>query len=868
MAEALTTAVVHKREDYKPSVWKIPAISLNIDLFETKARVEATLHLERVSASDVPLTLDGKDLKLISLEVDGKTLKSEDYILRANSLILNGLSKHAVLKIITEINPLANTELMGVYMSGGIFCSQCEAEGFRRITYFLDRPDVMSRYSVILSADKQLYPVLLSNGNFAGGGECEASGRHYAVFIDPFPKPCYLFACVAGDLKPFRDNFTTMSGRHVDLAIWVAEVDLDRCAHAMQSLKKSMRWDEVNYGREYDLNVFHIVAVNDFNFGAMENKGLNIFNSKYVLAKPETATDTDYNTIESIVAHEYFHNWSGNRVTCQDWFQLSLKEGLTVYRDQCFSADQGSASVARLENVALMRGLQYAEDSGPFAHPVRPDSYMEISNFYTATVYNKGAEVVRMLATLLGADGYRKGTDLYFSRHDGEAVTCDDFICCMEDANAADLKQFRLWYAQAGTPIVNAHIHYDTANSRAELHLQQHIPDTPGQTNKQPMVIPLRMALIGATSGRRLTDERVIVFNTEKLVEVFENIEEPPIPSLLRGFSAPVMLNANLSIAELAHLAAYDDDSFMRCEAIQNLALEVLQKQVLAHPKHNNIVLEPMLLKAVKHMLLSKLDPALIAVAVLLPTEAFIGDQMASVDVDAIHTVRQAYRCNLGSTLHDQWWRLWRENTDIEYTITQKAKARRQLKNASLNYLMVNDDRDATAACYLQFCDATNMTDQIAALSALSHSNAVERVDALDRFYQQWRHDPLVIDKWFSLQALSLRTDTLDAVLNLSAHADFNHNNPNRVRALIGAFTTNQSRFHNLTGCGYEFLADQVLLIDKLNSQTAARLISSLGRWRRYDAGRARLMRLQLERVASSQGLSNDVLELVSKSLA
>ncbi len=870
MAESSATAVVHKREDYRASDWKIPAIVLNIDLFETATRVEATLHVESTSASSAPLILNGKDLILVSLEVDGKLLTPDDYTLTADTLILKGLAHQAVLKIITEINPSTNTELMGIYMSGGIFCSQCEAEGFRRITFYLDRPDVMSTYSVTLSADKKLYPVLLSNGNFAGGGDSgdDSNGRHYAVFVDPFPKPCYLFACVAGNLKPFRDSFTTMSGRHVDLAIWVAEADLDRCAHAMKSLKLAMRWDEENYGREYDLNVFHIVAVSDFNFGAMENKGLNIFNSKYILAKPETATDSDYNTIESIVAHEYFHNWSGNRVTCRDWFQLSLKEGLTVYRDQCFSADQGSPAVARLENVALMRGLQYAEDSGPFAHPVRPDSYMEISNFYTATVYNKGAEVVRMLASLLGADGYRKGMDLYFSKHDGEAATCDDFIRCMEDANGIDLEQFRLWYAQAGTPVVNARMDYDSVSKRAELHLQQHIPDTPGQTDKKPMVIPLRTALIGATSGKRLTDERIILFKAEKTIEVFENIEERPIPSLLRGFSAPVTLTANLSLPELAHLAAHDDDSFMRCEAIQNLALEAMQKQVLARPRSVDIVLEPMLLKAIIQLIHSGLDPALIAVAMLLPTEAFIGDQMASVDVDAIHAVRQNYRSTLGTALYEQWWRLWHENTDVEYAITRQAKARRQLKNASLNYLMVNDDHDATAACYLQFCDATNMTDQIAALQALSHSNAVERIDALDRFYKQWRHDPLVIDKWFNLQAMSTRTDTLDTVLNLSKHADFSYNNPNRVRALIGTFTINQSRFHNVSGSGYKFLADQVLVLDKLNSQTAARLVSALGRWRRYDAGRARLMKLELERIASVQDLSKDVSELVNKSLA
>lgn len=866
MIDTSNTTLTVRREEYKPSDWQIPAVALSIDLHETKTRVETTLSLQRISKLSAPLVLNGKNISLISVEVDGNMLLSDQYKLTNESLTLTDLAANSVIKIITEINPSSNTELMGIYMSTGIFCSQCEAEGFRRIAYFLDRPDVMSRYTVKISAEKKAYPVLLSNGNLADSGDAP-EGYHWARFVDPFPKPCYLFACVAGDLKAFRDTFTTQSGRRVELAIWVAAADLDRCGHAMQSLKNAMRWDEVNYGREYDLDVFHIVAVSDFNFGAMENKGLNIFNSKYILAKPETATDTDYETIESIVAHEYFHNWSGNRVTCRDWFQLSLKEGLTVYRDQCFSADQGSSAVSRIETVRLLRGWQYPEDSGPLAHPVRPDSYMEISNFYTATVYNKGAEVVHMLATLLGTEGYRRGTDLYFERHDGQAVTCDDFIRCMENANDIDLGQFKLWYGQAGTPVIDAKLHYDAVNKSATLTLRQDIPDTPGQTGKQPMLIPLRAALIGATTGRRLADERVIVLKDFETIEVFEHIDEPPVPSLLRNFSAPVILNAHLSRKELAHLAAHDDDSFMRYEAIQSLALEAMREQVAARPHQNSITVEPLLIEAFKHLLQSKLDPALVAAATILPTEAYIGDQMATVDVDAIHAVRQAYRAELGKLLRQYWWHLWYEHTDVEYALTQQAKARRQLKNACLPYMMVNDDHEATALCYLQFCDANNMTDQIAALSALSHSNAVERIDALQRFYQQWQHDPLVIDKWFSLQALSTRTDTLDAVINLSAHPDFTHSNPNRVRSLISAFATNQVRFHHAGGKGYQFLTDQVLVVDRINSQTAARLVANLGRWRRYDAGRGRLMKAQLERIASTEGLSKDVFELVSKSL-
>ena len=874
-AQATPQAILLK--DYQPPRFLIPEIQLDFDLDDTATRVTSRFTAVRNGSHKQSLVLDGRDLKLLSVSVDGKPLEPGGYRQSREQLAIPLKGPRAEIEIVTQVNPAANTQLMGLYMSGGIFCTQCEAEGFRRITYFIDRPDVMSRYRTTVRADKARFPVLLSNGNPAGQGDLP-DGRHWATWDDPFPKPCYLFALVAGDLKPFSDSFTTMSGRKVALNIWVKEGDLDRCRHAMEALKKSMRWDEEKFGREYDLDVFNIVAVGDFNFGAMENKGLNIFNSKYVLAAQETATDMDFDAVESVIAHEYFHNWTGNRVTCRDWFQLSLKEGLTVFRDQEFSADHGSRALKRIEDVRTLRAGQFPEDSGPLAHPVRPESYIEISNFYTATVYNKGAEVIRMMATLLGEEKFRAGLDLYFARHDGQAVTCDDFVAAMEEAGGVDLSQFKLWYSQAGTPHLEAWLDYDEAAQRACLRVKQTIPDTPGQTGKKPMHIPLRVALFGAQSGRNLTGDQLVELRHAEETVVFEGLTERPVPSLLRGFSAPVVLKAPMDRSDLAFLARHDDDPFARFEAMQRLGLDLMLEQINAHATGKGVSVAPVLVETVeailKEALSGALDPALAAEAVSLPSESYVGDQMAIVDVDGIHAVRQQFRQTLTARLRPLWWDVYRQMQDASYVFTPEAKARRRLKNTALQYLMVEDGAEAggaaaeaAAACVAQFRQADNMTDRIVALGALVNSAAPEREAALQQFYDDWAGDALVIDKWFTLQALSIRPDTLEQVTALTRHPAFTLTNPNRLRSLVGAFSMNQVRFHAASGGGYRYLADQVIAVDKLNPQTAARLVAPLGRWQRFDQSRASLMRRQLERILGVSGLSKDVYEMVSKSL-
>lgn len=869
MLDAQSTPQAILLKEYQPPRFLIPEIELEFDLDDTQTRVTSRFTAVRNGSHKQPLVLDGRDMKLLSVAVNGKPLEPKAYRLGREQLAIPLKNSHAEIEIVTQVNPAANTQLMGLYMSGGIFCTQCEAEGFRRITYSLDRPDVMSRYRTTVRADKARFPVLLSNGNPAGGGDLP-DGRHWAAWDDPFPKPSYLFALVAGDLKPFSDSFTTASGKEVQLHIWVKEADLDRCRHAMDALKKSMRWDEEKYGREYDLDVFNIVAVGDFNFGAMENKGLNIFNSKYVLAAPETATDMDFDAVESVIAHEYFHNWSGNRVTCRDWFQLSLKEGLTVYRDQEFSADHGSPALKRIEDVRTLRATQFPEDSGPLAHPVRPDSYIEISNFYTSTIYNKGAELIRMMATLLGEEKFRAGCDLYFERHDGQAVTCDDFVAALEEAGGVDLSQFKLWYSQAGTPRMDARVEYDEAARRATLHVKQTVPDTPGQSRKKPMHIPLRVALFGAQSGRNLTGDQLVEVRQAEEAVVFENIPERPVPSLLRGFSAPVVLRAPMDRSDLAFLARHDDDPFARYEAMQRLGLDLMLEQINAHAAGKEIAVAPVLVETVEAILAEvldgALDPALAAEAVNLPSEAYVGDQMAIVDVDGIHAVRQHFRHALSNLLRPVWWDVYRRMTDASYAFTPEAKARRRLKNTALQYLMV-EEGDAVPACVSQFHSADNMTDRISALGALVNSEAPEREAALEQFYNDWAEDALVIDKWFTLQALSIHPDALESVARLTRHPAFSLTNPNRLRSLVGAFSMNQVRFHAANGGGYRYLADQVLAVDKLNPQTAARLVGPLGRWQRFDQNRAALMREQLERILGVSGLSKDVYEMVSKSL-
>ena len=853
MSDLPSTPPTIRLADYRPPDWRIPEAKLCFELSALRTRVQATLRVVRRGRHAEPLVLDGEDLVLVSVAVDGVPVEPQ-VTAEGIRLIISG--DEAVVETVVEVNPSANTVLLGLYVSGDNLCTQCEAEGFRRITYFVDRPDVLTRYSVRLEADAVKYPVLLSNGEEVGRGLLP-EGRHYSEWVDPWPKPSYLFAVVAGQLAALRDTFVTASGKRVALAIWAAEADLPRCGHAMAALKTAMRWDEENYGREYDLDTFNIVAVADFNAGAMENKGLNIFNSKYILADQETATDDDFDAVAAVVAHEYFHNWTGNRVTCRDWFQLSLKEGLTVFRDQGFTADQGSPAVSRIDDVRTLRGAQFPEDAGPLAHPIRPDAYIEIGNFYTSTVYNKGAEVIRMLSVLLGPKAFRAGTDLYFDRFDGQAVTTDDWLDVMAEASERDLGSFRRWYAQAGTPRITAAVTHDVSSATATVTLTQAVPPTPGQPVKEPMAMPFRIALLGRTSGRRLGDEALVT--VDGIGEVtFSGIDEPPLMSLNRGFSAPVIVVADQSRADLALLAAHDDDPFARWEATQRLALDLLSSD--DDPAD--------LVATVKATLAAGLDPEFTAEAILLPTEAVIGEAAAVIDVDAIHRRRQAARSAIALKLNDDLWSAYHGNGSNRYELTPEAKGRRALKNVALGYLMVGGDPAAADAAWTQLVSSDNMTDRIAALGALVNGSVDRRDAALAWFYDRHRGNPLVVDKWFAVQATSLQPDTFTRVVGLRSHPDFNPGNPNRLRSLIGAFGVNQVRFHAIGGEGYRFLADEVIDIGRINPGAAARLAVPLGRWRRFDAVRSALMRTELERIAAVPNLSRDVFEIVSKSLS
>jgi aminopeptidase N len=845
-----------RREDYRPPDWLVPSIELEFDLGAERTRVRSRLSLKRNGAHDRPLRLDAQGLKLVELKVDGG---AAEYELEGEVLTVALGGGAAVVETLVELEPRSNTQLMGLYESGGILCTQCEAEGFRRITPFPDRPDVLSRYRVRMIADRGAYPVLLSNGDPVGAGDLEG-GRHWAEWDDPFPKPCYLFALVAGDLAANRDCFTTSTGRKVDLGIWVREGDLPKTAHAMESLKAAMKWDEEVYGREYDLAVFNIVAVADFNFGAMENKGLNIFNSRYILADPDTATDGDFDAVAGVVAHEYFHNWSGNRVTCRDWFQLSLKEGFTVFRDQMFSADMGSAAVKRIEDVKTLRAAQFPEDGGPLAHAVRPDSYMEIANFYTATVYNKGAELIRMLHTLLGPERFRAGSDLYFDRNDGQAVTCEDFVRAMEEASGEDLSQFRLWYEQAGTPRVRAGLSQEKGTAR--LLLRQEVPPTPAQPVKKPMPIPLRVALFAKGSGEKVAEQ--LILHDKALDEaVFSALQDEVVLSINRGFSAPVIVETERTAADLAFLSAHDDDPFARYEAMQQLMLDTLLAAIRSGRADHGPVID-----AVRLTLADRaLDPAFTADAVLPPSESFIGDQMAVVDPESIRAARDALRAELGRALEPQWRAAYASTAANRYEYSPSAKGARRLKTVALNFLMAAGAHDAPAMARRQFDEADNMTDRQGALGALVGSDSPERHGALAAFYERYRADSLVLDKWFTVQALSTRDDTLDSVEALARHPDFTLSNPNRMRSLVGAFAANQRAFHDISGRGYRFLADMILAVDRLNPQTAARLVPPLGRWRRFDAARQDLMKAELERIVGTPGLSKDVFEQASKSL-
>jgi aminopeptidase N len=854
------THVTIRREDYQPPDWLVPELRLDFALDLERTRVRATLAVERNGAHGRPLVLDGGELQPMSVSVDGEPAA---WSMNGPDLVIPVNGDRATVETEVEISPAANTKLMGLYASGGMLCTQCEAEGFRRITFFPDRPDVLSKFTVRMEADAERFPILLSNGNRVAGGELPG-GRHWAEFDDPFPKPSYLFALVAGDLKANRDSFTTLSGRNVDLAIWVREADLPKTQHAMDSLKLAMAWDEKVYGREYDLDQFNIVAVSDFNMGAMENKSLNIFNSAYVLADQETATDADFDNIARVVAHEYFHNWSGDRVTCRDWFQLSLKEGFTVFRDQSFSADVGSAAVKRIEDVRVLRAVQFPEDQGPLAHPVRPDSYLEISNFYTATVYNKGAELIRMFHTVLGPEKFRKGTDLYFERHDGEAATCDDFVKALEDGSGIDLSAFKIWYGQAGTPKVRARLEHESRGKTATLHLEQHVDATPGQAVKKPMPIPLKTALIGERSGDVICPEQLIILDRAKQSFTFENVTEPPLLSINRDFSAPIMIDAERAPDELERLAQTDTDPFARYEAIQ----ELMMRALTAGARGEAVDAGPVIRAIGATLKSNSLDPAFKAEAIMIPTDTLIADRMEVVDPDAIHASRDRLRQSIGSALSDELLAAHASDGVSGGDLSSRAKGVRRLRTVALGILSAADESKAAILAKAQFDRADNMTDRQGALGVLVSSDAPQREEALDAFYQRFHDDPLVLDKWFAIQAAAQRPHTVDEVLKLAQHPDFVITNPNRLRSVASTFGSNHWAFHSADGPGYAFLADMIIAADKLNPQVAARLVPPFGRWRRFEPNRAAMMRQQLERIAATPGLSKDVYEQVTKSLA
>ena len=874
-------------KDYQAPEYLIDETHLTFELFEDHTLVHAQLVMRRNPARGAglpPLVLDGQHLELLSVVLDDRELTAADYELSDSHLTLQPGAEQFTLDTSVRIHPESNTALEGLYKSSGMFCTQCEAEGFRKITYYLDRPDVMSVFTTTVIAEQHRYPVLLSNGNPVGSGPQE-DGRHWATWEDPFKKPAYLFALVAGDLWCVEDKFTRQSGREVTLRIYVEPENIDKCQHAMTSLKKSMRWDEEVYGREYDLDIFMIVAVNDFNMGAMENKGLNIFNSSCVLARAETATDAAHQRVEAVVAHEYFHNWSGNRVTCRDWFQLSLKEGFTVFRDAEFSADVNSRTVKRIEDVAYLRTHQFAEDAGPMAHAVRPDSFIEISNFYTLTVYEKGSEVVRMVRTLLGTEGFRKGSDLYFERHDGQAVTCDDFIKAMEDANGVDLTQFKRWYSQAGTPRLAVSESYDAAAQTYSLTFRQSCPETPDKVEKKPFVIPVELGLLDAQGNDlplRLQGEaaaagtsRVLSVTEAEQTFTFVDIAAKPLPSLLRGFSAPVKLSFPYDRDQLMFLMQHDSDGFNRWEAGQQLSVQVLQELIAQHQQGLALTLDQRLVTALGSVLGNdQLDQAMVAEMLSLPSEAYLTEISEIADVDAIHAAREFARKQLADQLFDALLSRYQRNRDVSrktaYIAEAEHFARRSLQNIVLSYLMLSGKPQVLEATLEQFDACDNMTERLTALAVLVNSPfEAERAKALASFAEHFKDNPLVMDQWFSVQAGSTMPGGLARVRTLMEHPAFTLKNPNKVRALIGAFAgQNLVNFHAADGSGYRFLADIVIELNALNPQIASRQLAPLTRWRKYDAARQALMKGELERIRDSGKLSSDVFEVVSKSLA
>ncbi|MEO6092242.1 MAG: aminopeptidase N [Novosphingobium sp.] len=853
-----------RRQDYRPPAWLVPEVALAFDLGLDETQVIASLHVERNPAGDggQTLRLNGDGIAARSVRLDGQAINS--WRMDGSDLLIElpGSAHHV--EIETLVHPAANSQLLGLYASNGLLCTQCEAEGFRHIAFFPDRPDVLSIYRVRMEGPAEQFPVLLSNGNRIAEGLGEG-GRHWAEWHDPWPKPSYLFALVAGQLVANHSTFMTMSGREVDLNIWVRPGDEPRTSHAMDSLKSAMKWDEDTFGREYDLDLFNIVAVSDFNAGAMENKGLNVFNTRYILADADTASDGDYDAIAGVVAHEYFHNWSGNRITCRDWFQLSLKEGFTVLRDQLFSQDMGSAAVKRIEDVRVLRSAQFPEDSGPLAHPIRPDSYQEISNFYTATVYNKGAEVIRMLRTMAGPERFRAGTDLYFARHDGEAATCEDFIRAIEEGAGLDLAQFRRWYEQAGTPQVSVSLSHE--GETATLHLSQTVPPTLSQPDKAPMPIPLRVALFDRERGEH-DGEKLVVLTEDRAEFAFPGFKAPPVLSINRGFSAPVSIAANVTQADLVFLAARDDDPFARCEAMQSLVIRHLVAAIgglsdVARSEGRAAIAQAM--AAVLDD--ARLDDLMRGELMILPAESYLAEHFAAADPGAIRSEREGLKGWLAQSLHARISALHDRASAVPYGRDVAASGARKVKTQALVYLAAGVPDEAAARAAAQYDTADNMTDRQGALMVLAGLDTPLRAERLERFHRRYDGNALVIDKWFSLQAGSLHSAVLEHVKALARHPDFTLANPNRARALYMAMAVNPGAFHASDGEGYRLIADLILTLDPINPHTAARFVPPLGRWRRIERGRSALMRAELERLAAAPRLSRDTFEQVSKSL-
>ena len=877
MKESQPSAIYLK--DYKVPPFLIDKTELTFDLDETTTIVTSRLHMRRNPAfgkSTAPLILDGgEEVKLIGVAMDDYELPPEEYRISEDKLIITATADEFVLTCETLIEPQNNTRLEGLYRSSSMFCTQCEAEGFRHITYYLDRPDVMSVFTTTIIADEARYPVMLSNGNEVERGKTD-EGKTVVVWHDPFPKPAYLFALVAGNLAVKNDVFITQSQREIKLQIFTESHNIDKVDYAMEALKRSMRWDEETYGREYDLDIFMIVAVDDFNMGAMENKGLNIFNSSCLLASPETTTDDTYLRVEAIVAHEYFHNWSGNRVTCRDWFQLSLKEGFTVFRDQTFSADMHSETVKRVEDVSFLKTAQFAEDAGPMAHPVRPASFIEISNFYTLTVYEKGAEIVRMIHTLLGAEKFRAGSDLYFDRHDGQAVTCDDFVAAMQDASGVDLSQFKRWYSQAGTPVVTVTDSYEESTGTYRLIMKQHTPATPGQPTKLPLHIPVRVGLLSQQGGALsaqvngvAAEDHVLHLKANEQEFVFTGLTSRPVPSLLRSFSAPVKLRYEYSAKDLLLLLSADSDGFNRWSASQQLAVNELTLLINQAIKGDELNIESQLIQGFKALLSdAALDPAMVALILALPSQAYLSELADPIYPTAIKQARQYLKAQLANALSADFERVYREHKiHGEYQATAEDIAHRSLKNIALSYWVETGDELAQQELVTQFQTANNMTDQFSALSIAVHSQHPKAAELLAAFYEQWQSEPLVVNKWLMLSASQEQENALATVKGLLEHPAFDLKNPNKVRSVLGGFGQSVSGFHKTDGSGYQFLADQIILLNKRNPQIASRLCTPLTRWKKLQPELSVKMKAELERILA-ENLSKDVYEVVSKSLA